>query len=341
MDNVSIIIPSRKLDSILKNTLIEIRKLYKDVTVILVLDDISDFDSIDINNIRIIKSESKNMSAKRNQGADCAESEYIAFIDSDAYPCIDWLENGVSFLEKNKEYSAVTGLQFNAKDDNFEQRCLRLLRFSPLFTRKEWTKINNIYSVNCDVSEFMTSNVIMRKNDFLSAGGFDKNIYLAEDNEFSERFVNSGFKIRFNKNVMVYHRESTLIPFLRKLFCQGYYYSNVLINSGYPESAKAYFKKNALSNIFPLLLVVLYIICLVISLIYNKYFFELLLIPCFVLLLILLMSFYLAKKHNSNFFKTSLFIFMYSLLYVLSYVSGLLFGLLNIPIKIYDYYKHL
>lgn len=84
---ISIIIPSRNIDFLLEHSIEKIRQLYPNVKIILVLDDDSKKHIYSNDkNISVIKSDNYNMSAKRNAGVDLANTEYIAFIDSDAYP---------------------------------------------------------------------------------------------------------------------------------------------------------------------------------------------------------------------------------------------------------------
>lgn len=117
-NDVSIIIPSRDIDYLLEDCVSKIRELYKNIKIILVLDEINKEINSDIT---ILKSKNLNMSAKRNQGIEVAQTKYIAFLDSDSYPIAGWLENAVNFLENNKNYSVVTGCQFNPQSDTFEQ----------------------------------------------------------------------------------------------------------------------------------------------------------------------------------------------------------------------------
>lgn len=63
--DVTIIIPSRNIDYLLEDCVSKIRELYKDIKIILILDEINKEINSDIT---ILKSKNLNMSAKRNQG---------------------------------------------------------------------------------------------------------------------------------------------------------------------------------------------------------------------------------------------------------------------------------
>lgn len=331
-EQTTIIIPSREFDALLEKCINKIRELYKFIKIIIILDELNEDVNPTIENILIIKSENKNMSAKRNLGVSYSKTKYIAFLDSDAYPNRNWLENGVDFLEKNKDYSAVTGNQINPLSDNFEQRCLRLVRFSRLFTHKEWCIVIDKNAQEQDCSEVMTSNVIMKKADYIKSGGMNENIYLAEDNEFSERISKQGYKIRFIPAVCVFHRESKMYPFLRKIYCMSYYYANTLAK-GKPVKTL----KQSVFQLFPLLGIISFLLL--------WFLFQqskcLLFLPIFVFLILVLEAKKEAKKLEEKPFKGFFIILFTFCMFCAIWVIGSFLGLINFPSKdVQKCYKH-
>lgn len=338
---VSIIIPSRNIDYILCKTIKEIRNLYKSVEIILVLDEINEYpDFKKDENIKILKSVNKNMSAKRNLGVKNSNSKYIALLDSDSYPKENWLENAVNFLEKNNDYHAVTGCQLNWQTDNYKQKCLRLLRFNRFLTHEDWIKIIDINTNEQDCSEFMTSNVFIRKKIYEDLNGMDENIYLAEDNEFSYRFIKNGNKIRFIPDVLVFHRESEFFPFLRKIYSMGYYYSNNLFK-----------RKNLnvihlITEILPLCLFFILILFYFLLCKTNINPNIILIIPLAGLLIIFNESYKIAKnfeteKYKTNKLKVFLFTYIAFVLYGFVYIFSYFLGLIHFPSKkVENLYKH-
>lgn len=333
-DLVTIIIPARTVDYLVNICIEKIRELYKTVKIILVLDDTGNCKITD-DNIIVLKSENLNISAKRNQGVKISQTKYIAMIDSDAYPDKNWLENALSFLETNLEYSAVTGCQFNPPEDNFIQICLRIIRFNRLFTHKEWCKIINHNAQEQDSTEFMTSNVIMRKSDYENLNGMDENIYIAEDNEFSERLIKNGYKIRFIPKVCVFHRESTMYSFFRKIYCMGYYYANMCIKK---QSVKNL--KQSIIQFLPLfgILMFCFLWMLFLYLKINPYF--LLVLPLSVIIILFAESVKEALKLKDKKL-LGFFIFFFSFCcFCAVWVIGTFLGLINFPTKnIHNLYK--
>ncbi len=337
MENkVTIIIPSRNIDYLLENCISQIRNQYKNIKIVLVLDSIDNnlkqFDQ----NIKIIKSENTNMSAKRNLGVDNVDTKYIAFIDSDAYPNENWLEYAINFLEKNNEYCAVTGSQYNPPTDSFEQQCLRIVRFSPLFTHKEWCIITDKNTVEQDCTKVMTSNVIMKRKIYCEIKGMNENIYLAEDNEFSDRIIDKGFKIRFIPKVSVFHRECKFYPFMRKIYCMSYYYTNSFIKGKKIKSLK-----ETIFQFLPLLGIISFVLLWIIIgyLKINPY--PLLIFPLFIICLLIKEAYRESGKLSEKRIEGFLIIFLSYLSFCTVWVYGTFLGIINFPIKkIQKSYKH-
>lgn len=339
-DIVSIIIPARKIDYLLENSIAEIRKQYPLIKIYLILDTISadDYKKTD-KSIYLLKAEKYTMSAKRNQAVKVASSKYAALIDSDAYPDSNWLETGINFLEEHAEYSAVTGCQLNNPNDSFYQKCLRLLRFSPLFSHKEWQKIIDFDTEDTDCEEFMTSNVIINRDTYLALNGMNEDIYLAEDNEFSSRMNQSGYKIRFISKMRVFHRESETIPFLLKFLSISKYYAKCFVTKQNLKSNSKTF-----SQFLPFIAGILYLILFGVQVFWVKLPILcsiLLFLPILVFVLLLWNSCTIARKLKNNYFKGVVFLFFVSILFCFVWVLGTALGLINL--KYLDetkYYKH-
>jgi len=326
---ISIIIPVRTLDFLLEKCITKIREYYPKVNIVVIYDEFQNNDNIQKQKyITYLKSTNKNMSAKRNQGVNNCNTEYIAFLDSDAYPCENWIEEGLSFLRDNQNYSAVTGNQFNTPEDNFEQKCLRLVRFSPLFTHEEWLTITdkNINDYDCKV--FMTSNVIMRRKDYTDIKGMNEEIYLAEDNEFSKRLIENDYKIRFIPKVSVYHRESKLYPFLRKIYCMSYYYANMFIKG---KPVKDF--KQSIAQFIPLIGLLLFILLWIILYKIQINPFILLFLPFIAFLILIKEAIYTSNKLNNKKLKGFFLILFTYCAFCFIWIIGTFLGLINFPSK--------
>lgn len=338
--SVSVIIPSRNVDYLLEECVQKIRLLYPNVKIVLIIDDIlqDDYKKFD-SNVFILKSEEYTMSAKRNLGVDFVDTKYIALIDSDAFPDENWLENALAFLENNQGYSAVTGCQMNYPDDLLTQKCLRFLRFSPLFSHDEWFKVIDLDTKETDCSEFMTSNVVIRRETYKTLNGMRADLYLAEDNEFSQRMFQSGYKIRFMPNVKVFHREANTYAFLRKFYSISVYYSNCFVNN-----IKIKNKMQTFAQFLPALVSLLYFFFIVANIFVLRSEFLtdfLIILPFLILLLLIYNAVIITKKLSQYRILGIVYICIVSMLFCLSWVVGTFVGLF--PKSIYDVkkgYKH-
>lgn len=334
---LSVIIPSRTADYILDECILKIRELYKELRIIIILDSSSKIPSEKYDqNVLFLRSENKNMSAKRNLGVKNATTKYIALLDSDAYPAAGWLENGIEFLEKSSDYSAVTGLQYNPESDNFVQRCLRLVRFSNITTHHSWQIITDSKALPRDCSEFSSANVIMRKSVYESVNGMNENFYLAEDNEFSQRLVQQGYKIRFIPGVSVFHRESKMYPFLRKHWCMSYYYANMFVKRTPVKTLK-----QTIIQFLPLIGFISFIF-LWISFLYIKANpFPLLILPVGVIYIFAKEAYNLTKKLENRKIAGFFIIFYTFCAFSAIWIVASFAGIISFPSKnVKDLYKH-
>ena len=335
-NNVSIIIPSRTIDFLLENCVAQIRKLYNSAKIILILDEYEESNCFsNMENIAIYKSVNRNMSAKRNLGVKNADTKYIAFIDSDAYPTDNWLQEAINFLEDNQEFSAVTGFWYNFPDDNLEQICLRLLRFSSLFTHSEWKIITDPKAPAQECSMMPTSDVIMRKADYDKIGGMNEDIFLAEDNDLSERLKNNGGRIMYIPEVSIYHRESKFLPYFKKLYCMNYYYSNMFLKGKSVKSLSQITQQFA-----PVAGIIFFLAFWILLSHLNINPYPLIILPLLVLVLITVEAFILTKKLKKDKLKGFFILLFGACIFCAVCVTGTALGLINFPSKdIKNYYR--
>ncbi len=152
--------------------------------------------------IRIIPSGEIGPAEKRDMSMEYAEGEIFAFIDDDAYPRADWLKNAAKLLE-NEDVGAVGGPAVTEPNDPIMMQASgRVLesfmcsggytyRFIPGRARED----DDIPSVN----------LIVKREIFELVGGYDSNFYPGEDTKLCMDIVNSGKKLLYDPDVLVYH----------------------------------------------------------------------------------------------------------------------------------------
>jgi GT2 family glycosyltransferase len=161
------------------------------------------------------------MSRKRNLAAKKFKTEFIAFIDSDCYPCKNWLHNSIKYL-LDKKIHVVGGPNIPFKNQSYSEMissyCKRSFFVSGHLNYRKYKspkKYCKDYLESC--------NLIMRRKIFLNINGMNEKIYIGEDKELFERLKNkvNNFKALFSPNVFVYHKQRSIFKFLLQRLSYG------------------------------------------------------------------------------------------------------------------------
>ncbi len=207
-DKISIIIPVKEINDYIRQAMKYYADLEYDKYEILIFPDYMSDE--DFPHTRIIPSGEVGPADKRDMALQYAEGEIFAFIDDDAYPAKDWLKNAVRYFA-NPEVGAVGGPAVTAPDDDIWQQASGKIYESFLcsgaytyrYLPKEEREVEDLPSVN----------LIVRRDVFEQIGGYDSNYYPGEDTKLCLDIVESGKKIIYSPDVLVYHHR-------RKVFMQ-------------------------------------------------------------------------------------------------------------------------
>ena len=126
MYKVNIVVPSLTTDSHLVRCLNGVQNLnYKNFFVTLVLDDNKNLSILKKFKfkfkIKILFLKKSNMSKKRNVAAKKFDSDFLAFIDSDACPSKNWLTNAIKEI-KSKKIEIIGGPNIPFENQYFWQK---------------------------------------------------------------------------------------------------------------------------------------------------------------------------------------------------------------------------
>ena len=207
-DKISIIIPVKEINDYIRQAMKYYADLEYDKYEILIFPDYMSDE--DFPHTRIIPSGEVGPADKRDMALQYAEGEIFAFIDDDAYPAKDWLKNAVRYFA-NPEVGAVGGPAVTAPDDDIWQQASGKIYESFLcsgaytyrYLPKEEREVEDLPSVK----------LIVRRDVFEQIGGYDSNYYPGEDTKLCLDIVESGKKIIYSPDVLVYHHR-------RKVFMQ-------------------------------------------------------------------------------------------------------------------------
>ena len=129
-----------------------------------------------------------------NRAAEVAQGEYLWRTDDDAYPHDEsTLGNGVKFLDENPSVVAITGSVYEATIG------FKPLDYYPFNIPNEWDP-----NVGLPTNEFYGVAAMIRRKEFLEAGGFWDMFYL-EELDVSTRLIAAGGKIMYTTVIGVFH----------------------------------------------------------------------------------------------------------------------------------------
>ena len=222
---VSIIIPVKKINEYINESIWHISSLDYDDFEILILPDSGDLSDIKFSKeeltdkLKVVPTGPLDPAAKRDVGAKQARGEILAFLDDDAYPRKDWLTNAVKHFE-NPEIAAVGGPAITPKEDSFWQRVSGAVYLSPLGggnCDRYWPGKKRFF-----VDDWPSVNLFVRKNDFGKVGGFNSHYWPGEDTKLCFDLTHRlNKKIIYDPNVLVWHHRRS--GFLRHLKQVGQY----------------------------------------------------------------------------------------------------------------------
>jgi len=205
----SIIIPARIDSEVLKTTLKScLNQNYKDFEILVILD----FDSENLlidSKVKYFISGIKSPGEKRNLGIKNASGSYIAFLDDDAYPDIDWLKNAYDLLKNNEDYVGVCGPSVTPPNSDYLEKIGGYIFES--FLTSGPTKFRHVPSKHRLVDDYPTVNLILRKEVLDNVGGFDNNYWPGEDTKLCHDItLRYGKKIYYSPLLVVYHKRRTI-----------------------------------------------------------------------------------------------------------------------------------
>jgi glycosyltransferase involved in cell wall biosynthesis len=190
MAKVSVIIPTKTIDSDVKRCLMYLNQLPQDKEIIVVDDSI----------VPGLPARKRNWAMKQATG------EYFAFLDSDAYPSMRWLKNALWWL---RYYPAVCGPGVLPHDAPMEERVADQVHqwmFAPYRVIPQEHRM---------VPWFPTFNLIVRRD---MASEFE-NYLTGEDDKFG---MNIKGGIFYHPSIMVYHnRRGAFKPLWRQFGTWG------------------------------------------------------------------------------------------------------------------------
>ncbi len=219
MKEVSIIIPSITWEPFTEGCVNTCALLFPNSTIILVLDSQVAIET-KVNNLIVLYGQTGTISKKRNMAVDIAKTEFIAFIDSDAFPHHGWLSNALQTLRTDKSVGFVGGPNISPPAQEAERNLVGMAVQSWLVAGK-WNFYKSTLSSPRYCDNLPSCNLVLRKHLYDQLKGMKEELEVGEDTDFCARIIASGYKVYFNPSVIVYHYDRKIKPYFRQRMVRG------------------------------------------------------------------------------------------------------------------------
>ncbi len=230
---------------------------YKDYEVIVLPNDPV---SEDFPGINIISTSMVSPAVKRDIGAQNAKGELLFFLDDDSYPEKDWLNKAVPYFN-DPSVGAIGGPAVTPPSDNFFQK----VSGAVFLTRIGGGVPERYYPIGSvkEIQDWPSVNLIVRKDVFLKAGGFNSKYWPGEDTKLCLEILKENKKILYSPDVIVWHhRRQGFFKHLKQIGSYGLHRG--FFAKRYPETS---FK---LLYFIPALFVLYFALFIVSLLFFNK-----------------------------------------------------------------------
>lgn len=183
-------------------------------------------------NARVVRADRPGLSVARNTGAAVASGEYLAYLDDDAIPAHDWIEQIRTAVAEADRRPAVLGGRILPLWEEplpawWPQRLRGVLSIIECEGRGEYRSGDLPSGL-----EPYGANLIVERAALLAVGGFNEavgrsggNLLSDEDVQLAWRLQNAGRSVRYDSRIVVWHQiqASRLTPewLLSRLYWQG------------------------------------------------------------------------------------------------------------------------
>ena len=174
-------------------------------------------------NIEIILSIGKCPSAQRNQAAGIARGDILYFFNRDAQLQPDVFKKMTAIINRDVKIAGVGGVDITPLTNSYMQHLFGYAMgsyFAHWKMRARYLQVGR-ERVACE-NELLLSNMAIRKEIFLKAGGFNEGLYPNEENELINRISKMGYIFIYSPDIRIDRdRRSDIFKFIRQFYCYG------------------------------------------------------------------------------------------------------------------------
>ena len=205
LPGVSVIIPLKAPTAYLWEALDRLEQVdYPDIEIIVLPDQLNlDCAWVGRCEVTFVPTGSVCPGKKRDMGVGRSSGEILAFLDDDTFPTKDWLRQAVNHF-KDPSVGAVGGPAITPPSDGALQQVSGLVYQSRLGGGNYAYRY--IPKDQRDVDDYPTCNLLVRREVFEIAGGFDTSFWPGEDTKLCLAIVRDlGLRIVYEPGAIVYH----------------------------------------------------------------------------------------------------------------------------------------
>jgi GT2 family glycosyltransferase len=171
--------------------------------------------------IRVLPGPPRSSYAARNRAAAAAQAPILAFCDADCQPEPEWLEAGISAVQKPEAETLAAGR----------------IRFLVPERPTVWTLVDmdstKDHRREVEIGNAETANLFVRRAFFEELDGFDETIPEHGDFDFAMRAVAAGAQLEYAPEAVVWHpTRDAAKPFLKMVWIMHRWYAAREVRAG-------------------------------------------------------------------------------------------------------------
>lgn len=312
----SIIIPVKEVNNYIRETVTCILDLDYDSWELIILPNDIFINEWSSEKIKIIPTGRLGPAAKRDIGAQKSNGQILVFLDDDSFPEKNLLSIANEYID-DEDIVAIGGPGITPHSDTFWQKVSGAVFLSKYSggAPERYAEIGDVKAV----VDWPSVNLMVKKKDFVSIGGFDTQYWPGEDTKLCSDLIKSSNKkiLYIPKMVVWHHRRSGLLKHLLQI--GGYGLHRGFFAKKFPETSRK------LQYFLPSLFVI-YLVAIIFYYIISGQDQKIYLVPlCIYLLMVIAAFFDIGKKMDYKIALCTIpYIFLTHIYYGMRFMEGIL-----------------